>query len=394
MKIASANRLRLLIVMGALCVLCEAQGSPQKPTGSGSDGASAPSYAGESSSPFQHARTQAREELQKGTALTRQGRFREAIPHLLVAQQVLRDDYALEFNLSLCYVGVGDFRKAIPTLDRLRRRGHDDANVENLLAQAYVGNGQDTEALAAVERAASTSPQDEKLFTFVADACMDRQDLELGLKVIELGLTRFPQSARLHYARAMFLSELDQLDRAQADFAQASKLGQGTEIVYLAAAQQNMLEGNIDGAIRIAREGIRQGSQNTALLGILGKALLRSGVMPGQPEFNEAQSALEKSVSEHPNDASAQIALGQACLLAGHLDDAIAHLEVARQMKPEQPSIYASLAKAYQRKGDLQRAEEALQRLEALNQAQAERIRSAPGERKMSYGGNSSSPSN
>ena len=99
--------------------------------------------------------------------------------------------------------------------------------------------------------------------------------------------------------------------------------------------------------------------------------MLRSGVTPGQPEFNEAQSALEKAVAEHPNDASAQIALGQAYLLAGRLDDAIAHLDAARQMKPDQASIYASLAKAYQRKGDSQRAEEALQRLETLNQAQA-----------------------
>jgi predicted Zn-dependent protease len=61
-------------------------------------------------------------------------------------------------------------------------------------------------------------------------------------------------------------------------------------------------------------------------------------------------------------------------------------------MRPDQPSIYAGLAKAYQRQGNSQQAQEALQKLEILNQAQAERIRSAPGERKMSYGGNSSSP--
>jgi len=287
---------------------------------------------------------------------------------------------------------VNDYKDAIQILDGLRAGGHDNANVENLLAQAYIGSGQSTRALAALERAAAISPKDDRLFTFVADACMDRHDFELGLKVVEIGLGRLPQSARLHYARATFLSELDQLDRAKADFELASKLGQGTEIEYLAASQQDMLEGNINDTTRIAREGIKQGIQNPALLEILGKALLRSGVMPGQQEFNEAQSALEKSVAERPNDTSAQIALGQAYLLAGRFDDAIAHLEAARQMKPEQPSIYASLAKAYQRKGDSRRAEETLHTLETLNQAQAERIRSAPGERKMSYGDSSHSP--
>lgn len=386
MKIAPTNRLRLLIVVYVLCLLCQAQTSSQQPTGSGPDRASQPTF------PSQSQGTQAREELEKGTALTRQGRFSEAIPHLLDAEQTIRNEYALEFNLSLCYVGIGDYKKAILILDGLRRHGHADANVENLLAQAYVGNGQDADALAAVERAGSIAPQDEKLFTFVADACADRQDFEFGLKVIDLGLVKFPKSARLHYARATFLSELDQLDRAKTDFAEASKLGQGTEIGYLAASQQDMLRGNIDDAIRVTREGIKQGIQSAVLLETLAKALLRSGVTPGQPEFNEAQSALEKSISEHPNDAGAQIALGQAYLLASRFDDAIAHLELARQMKPGQPSIYASLAKAYQRKGDSQRAAQTLQILETLNQAQAERIRSAPGERKMSYGGSSPSP--
>ena len=300
--------------------------------------------------------------------------------------------YAVEFNLGLCYVGMSEFDEAIPILDELRRRGHETADVDNLLAQAYVGKGQRSEALTALQRAAAIFPQNEKLFTFVADACVDHQDFELGLKVVDVGLRSLPQSARLHYEKAMLLSQLDQFDVAKADFALARKLGQGSEIGYLAAGQEELLEGNIAEGIRIAREGIGKGIQNPALLVILGKALLRSGITPGQPEFNEAQQALEKSVAERPNDAGSQIALGQVYLLGGHLDDAIARLEAARKMRPEQPSIYASLAKAYRRKGDLQRAEEALAKLQSLNQAQADRIRSAPGERKTSYGEGSPSP--
>jgi predicted Zn-dependent protease len=335
---------------------------------------------------------QAGDELQRGTALTRQGRFKEAIPHLLAARGGAINTYALEFNLGLCYVGMGEYDKAIPILDELRRRGHETANVDNLLAQAYVGRGQRSEALTALQRAAAISPQDEKLFAFVADACADNQEFELGLKVIELGLQSLPRSARLHYEKAVFLSQLDQFDVAKADFELAKKLGRGSEIGYLAAGQEELLEGNVAEGIRIARQGISQGVQNPALLVILGKALLRSGIMPGQPEFSEAQNALQKAVAERPNDAGSQIALGQLCLLEGHLDDAIARLEAARKMRPDQPSIYAGLAKAYRQRGDSQRAEDAITKLQSLNQAQAERIRSAPGERKMSYGEGSPSP--
>ena len=138
---------------------------------------------------------QAGDELQRGTALTRQGRFKEAIPHLLAARGGAINAYALEFNLSLCYVGIDEYDKAIPILEELRRRGHETANVDNLLAQAYVGKGQRSEALTALERAAAISPQDEKLFAFVADACADNQEFELGLKVVELGL-RKPSAIR------------------------------------------------------------------------------------------------------------------------------------------------------------------------------------------------------
>ena len=123
------------------------------------------------------------------------------------------------------------------------------------------------------------------------------------------------------------------------------------------------------------------------MLTVLGEALLRSGISPDQPEFAEAQAALEKAVTQLPNDRSAQIALGSLYLMAGRLEDAIAHLEKARRLDPSKPSVYASLAKAYQRHGDRQPAEDALRTLEKLNRDQAERIGSAPGDRKLGYAG-------
>lgn len=386
MRIAVISRIAVVGFFG--CPLCSSQISTQRQTLPGPPQTTQTERNVSASSDSDTMQAQA--EFQRGTALTRQGKFREAIPHLLAARENVGNEYALEFNLSLSYVGVGEYKKAIQILDRLRGEGRDNADVENLLAQAYLGDGNRKEALVTVERAAAIAPQNEKLYIFVADACTDHQDFELGLKVVEIGLRGLPLSARLHYERAMFLTQLDQFDHAKEDFELAGKLGQSSEIGYLAAAQQNLLSGNIPEAVRISREGIRQDMRNPALLVILGKALLRSGIAPGQPEFGEAQDALERAVAQHPNDAGSQIALGQIYLAVGRLDDAIAHLQIALRMQPNQPSIYASLGKAYQRKGDTLRAQESFAQLERLNQAQAEQIRSAPGERKMSYGGNSS----
>ena len=330
---------------------------------------------------------QAEEELQKGSALTRRGEFSQAIPHLLAARGRVANEYAASFNLALCYVGRGDSKQAIPILDNLRHQGHDNADVENLLAQAYVGNDQSKEALGSLEQAAALTPQNESLYLYVADACTDHQDYALALKVIALGLKNLPQSARLHYERGMVLSQLDEFDRAKADFELVGKLAAGSEIGYVSAAQKDLFEGDVSGAIEAAREGVSKRFQTPVLLTILGEALLRSGASPGQPDFTEAQAVLEKAVAEKPNDPSAQIALGRLYLIAGRLTDAIVHLEKARQMQPNRPTIYANLAKAYQRHGDEQAAQQALATLEKLNLARAEQIRNAPGDRKASYGG-------
>ena len=330
---------------------------------------------------------QAEEELRKGTALSGKGQFSEAIPHLLVARGKVTNEYAASFDLALCYVGTRQYKLAIEILKDLDRDSKHRADVQNLLAQAYAGNGDRKEALATLESAASITPQDEKLYLFVADACSDSQDYALALKVVDVGLRNLPKSPRLHYERGTVLSRLDEFDRAKFDFEFVTKTAAGTEIGYIANVQKDLFEGDISGAASTAREGIQKGFRSPILLTLLGEALLRSGVTPGQAEFHEAQAALEEAVAQRPTDPSSQIELARSYLSAGRLTEAITHLEKAKQMQPDRPVIYATLAKAYQRQGDEQAAQEALATLEKLNLARADQIRSAPGDRKMSYGG-------
>src|SRR5215468_6825942 len=88
-------------------------------------------------------------ELRTGTALTREGKFEEAVPHLIAARGRVVNEYAAGFNLALCYLGLRRHQQAIEVLEDLRAHGHNTASVNNLLAQAYVGAGRPEEALSA-----------------------------------------------------------------------------------------------------------------------------------------------------------------------------------------------------------------------------------------------------
>ena len=331
------------------------------------------------------ASTSADNELQAGTELTRQGHFPEAIPHLLAAQGRVSNEFAADFNLALCYTATNQHDKAIAILTNLTASAHPSASVYNLLAQAYVGNGRPEQAFRALQQAANLSPANEKLYVLVADACMDHQSYALGVKVVNLGIENLPHSARLFYERGVFQTLLERGDLAAADFAQAAALAPDSEIAYMATAQRNLEEGKIPETIAAARQGIAAGHENYILLTLLGEALIRSGIAPGQPEFGEAQTALEKSVAEHPDNSRSQIALAKIYLLASRYADAITHLEIARRLDPANTSVYSHLATAYRQRGQLDQAEKMLAILASLNEAQAAKIRSGPSDHKVGH---------
>lgn len=331
-------------------------------------------------------------ELRTGTELTRRGLFPEAIPHFLVAEGHVADEHALRFNLALCYLGTAQFAKAIHALGQLKAESYDNENVENLLAQAYIGSGQTKEAYQALERAAGFAPKSEKLYAYVADACADRQDFDLGLQVVDLGLQHLPKSARLHYQRGYFLVMLNHWDPAQPEFDQAASLAPQTDIGYLAEAQKFNFAGDPESAIRVTRQAVREGRANSLTLAILGDALISAGATPGQPEFAEAEAALQKAVEERPQFAGAHISLGSAFLMENRLDAAIQHLEIAKTLSPSDVNIYSRLAVAYRRAGNKAAADAALASLAELNAQLEEKIRTAPGDRRAIMSGGDHSP--
>src|SRR5438477_4275178 len=324
----------------------------------------------------------AESELQTGIELTRGGHFAEAIAHLLEAQGRVSNDYAAEFNLALCYVGTGQFQKGISVLIGLRGQGRENASVENLLAQAYAGDGQEGQAFEALRRATASTPKNEKLYMFVGGEFLGREEPAQSLRVIELGLQHLPESARLHYERGYLLAMLDDFDGARMDFERAAQIAPSSEIGYLAKAQESLFGGSLAEAMRVARTATAQGTQDCQLLAILGEALSRVGASPGQVEFAEAGDALEKSVAVRPNYASSQIALGHVDLLDGRLKAAIEHLETGRRLSPQNLAVYSLLAGAYRKSGQPGQAQWMLGILAKLNQEQAQRIRTAPGDRK------------
>lgn len=323
----------------------------------------------------QEAAPQPETELQTGITLTKSGHFSEAIPHFLAARGHVSEEYAAEFNLALCYAGVGEFPKAISILEQLRGGSHESAGVENLLSQAYEGSGQPQKAFEAFQKAAGFTPRDEKLYLLVSAAFMEKQDYAQGLRVVEAGLQNLPDSPRLHYELGYGLWQLEEPGLAKPEFERAAVLAPHSVIGYLAAAQESFMLDDLTQAVRIAHAGIHEGFDDYQLLCLLGDALIHNGASPGTPELAEAKQALEKSIAARPNYASSQIALGRILLQEGHVDAAIEHLELGHRLAPQNPTPCLLLATAYRKGGKLEQAQAMLVIVDMLNKEQAQKHR-------------------
>ena len=315
-----------------------------------------------------HVNADAESDLRTGIDLARSGKLEQAIPHLQAASGHVKNEYAAEFNLTLCYVGTGQFDAAIDALNRLRASGYNNAAMNNLLAQAYVGKKNPRAALDALHEAAAQTPKDEKLYTLIADACTDYKEYDLGLQVVNFGLAELPQSSRLHYERALFLARMDRFEEAKPEFSLAANLSPESDIAYLAMVQEALYEDKIADAVLLARRGIAAGHGDYILLTLLGTVLLHAGAVPGQPEFAEAKTSLEASVSQRPDYSTAQIALGNLYLMDNRLNDAVIHLEIGRRLEPQNAAVYPPLANAYRRLGERQKAQEMIAILRRLVQ--------------------------
>jgi tetratricopeptide (TPR) repeat protein len=295
----------------------------------------------------------ARTELDTGAQLTVKGYLQQAIPHLLAAQRAGIAPYASGVNLGICYLGTGNYGQAIAVLHALDISGLGSAAVDNLLAQAYIANAQPKDALDAFRRAAALTPRDEKLYSYLADACRDHKDYDLGLTIVDQGLEQMPDSARLHYERALFLSQLGRFEESGSpEFDRAAQLAPNSYIGFLARVQKDLYQDDLAAAEIVLHQAIQSGQRDYRMLSLLGTVLLHEGAAPGQPQFTEAKNALEESAKENPDYSATQIALGKIDLMENLPQEAVDHLEIGRRLEPDNPAVYANLASAYDRLGD------------------------------------------
>jgi tetratricopeptide (TPR) repeat protein len=291
-------------------------------------------------------------------------RATEIFKRLLLLQP---SDPQARFNLGLAQFLSHDEQGAIATLRPLTAGQVPDPDVLNLVAQAYEADHQTEAAVAALRKATELAPKEVRNYLDLATLCMDHGAYALGIEIVDGGVKNIPDAAALYAMRGILRAQTMQFDEAESDFRRANQLQPDQVYGTVGLGITFMQRGNPEGSVQILRERLARNPEDSTLNYLFAEALLRKGIEPGTPEFNETESALLRSIKNKPDFAKAHAQLGKLYLLAGDASKAIQESELAVKLVPDDRMAVYSLVRALKEAGRNEEARPLLLKLREID---------------------------
>ncbi len=255
------------------------------------------------------------------------------------------------FNLGLTLFRQGQYDAAIQILAPRAAEDAADAERLSLLADAYERANRTPEAAATLQDAVKRYPRHEQLYLQLAELCIDHGSHGLADEVLKAAVHNVGESARLHTARGVVYAQLERLEESASEFEKASRLASGNELAAMGLNLTLQQEGRLAEAVQLLREQLKKNPAQPDLNYLLAQALMRQGVAPDTPDFEEARRSLERAIAADPESARSHAALGQLYLKGGETAAAIKQLERSLELDPAERTASYQLMLALRKAG-------------------------------------------
>jgi tetratricopeptide (TPR) repeat protein len=278
---------------------------------------------------------------QYGSCLVKLRRADDAIPVFKRLAETETDKAKARYNLAVVQSLAGRYQDVISTLSPLTVANAHDSEVLDLLAEAYEGIADTPHAVAALRDAIVANPDVPKYYVDFANTCLSHGSFQVGIDMLNAGLTRLPGQAELYLVRGILYIQMAQYDRAEADFAHAERINPN---VQFGSAAQGLLElqrNNLDEAEEALKKRLRTKPNDAFLHYLLAETLQKKGATPGTPQFQEAIAAAKKAVALQPSLTLARDVLSRLLLRENRIDEAIEQCRRAYEDDPtDQTALY------------------------------------------------------
>jgi tetratricopeptide (TPR) repeat protein len=256
---------------------------------------------------------------------------------------------------------------AIATLGPMLSNKSDVETLE-LASAAYEAANQTDQAVNLLKQAIYLDPTDVSLYLHFADISSVHQSFQVGINVVNDGISQQPKAAPLYFARGVLYVQTGQFDQAQADFEKAYELDPSQS---LSAAAQGLaaLEANdLDKALATVQAKLKAKPDDPTLLYLEADVLVKKEAEPGTPEFQLAMRSARRAIVLRPSLGPAHAVLAKLYLQANQYPEAIEQCKKALEIDPKDQTSLYRLIQALRKTGNDNEVPALLKRLASIRQ--------------------------
>ncbi len=304
------------------------------------------------------------------TCLMRLKEFDRAAQALQRALLLSPNDSRERQVLAAVQLRGGQPQQALSTLGPLLQAKPDSQTLE-LAATAQEDARNTPEAVKLLQQAILLDPHNVNLYVDFALMSAAHQSNDVGINVVSDGITQEPNASALYLARGVLYAQLDQYDKAQADFEKANDLDPSQSLSTAAQGLAAMQKNDLDQALASVQERLARRPNDPALLYLQGDILAQKGFGPPSPEFATAMRSAKKAVSLQPTLGPAHDVLAKLYLRSGDYRAAAQECRLALKIDSTDQSAVYRLIQALRKEGDNQETSELVKRLAKLRRESA-----------------------
>jgi tetratricopeptide (TPR) repeat protein len=296
--------------------------------------------------------------LEFGACLMKMKRPEEAAGVYRQLAALRPQDRRALYALAVSLMDASRFRDAIAALEPLWQARSPDAVALELASNAHEALGETPQAVAELRQAVLIDPRNVNLYLDFAALAFTHQSFQVGIDMVNAGLTQIADSASLYLARGVLYVQLAEYSKADADFDKAERLDPNRTVSSVARGLSEMQQNNLDQALATVHAQLKANPNDAFLHYVLAELLSRQGAQAGSPEYQKAIEAAQEAVRLKADLVLARDVLSRLYLQSGEVDKAIEQCRLALRDDPLDEMALYRLIRALQSSGRPDRATE------------------------------------
>lgn len=258
------------------------------------------------------------------------GHFKQAATNY---EQILgtNEDEAVRYNLALVQWKLHDPKAALATLQPLLESSQQEA-VLTLGARVAEDTGDTPMAVKLLRAAILKQPKNLANYLEFAQIAFNHKSPQVGIDMVNAGLTQLPNAARLYLVRGVLEVQLSKFDAAIKDFETAHKLAPQLSLAMDAMGIMESQQYRQTAALDLYRKEAKLHPKDSLLQYLYAEALSESDSTSNTT--TEAIAAAQRSVAIEPNYAPARDLLALLYLRQNNPRKALLEAQEALKMNP------------------------------------------------------------